>query len=231
MSLSNPVPGAIVGDQFGPRGFVPGVGFMGEHTGQDFEAPAGTPIFAANNGRVDRVWIDKMLDGRPAGGNMVSIVGDGVETRYAHMLNRTPLNVGDTVVAGKTVVGLVGSTGASNGPHLHFEVLIGGVFVDPMPLLNEPTPEPDPEQPKTKGSKVTLYYTTANDKRGNGGGGTDPTFALAGDSPGTPANWLETKDLKLAQQWAEVHGNAVWLSKAIWARWKGHYSSALKIQK
>ena len=98
------------------------------HTGVDLVAPAGTPIFATGAGRVLRSGI--------AGGygNMVEIQhADGLVTRYAHMQS-VAVGVGDPVTAG-TVVGALGSTGESTGPHLHYEIRRGDVAVDPMPFL------------------------------------------------------------------------------------------------
>jgi murein DD-endopeptidase MepM/ murein hydrolase activator NlpD len=98
------------------------------HMGVDLVAPAGTPIFATGAGRVLRSGI--------AGGygNMVEIQhADGLVTRYAHMQSLA-VGVGDPVTAG-TVVGTLGSTGESTGPHLHYEIRRGAAAVDPMPFL------------------------------------------------------------------------------------------------
>ncbi|WP_225768850.1 M23 family metallopeptidase [Inquilinus sp. Marseille-Q2685] len=98
------------------------------HTGVDLVAPAGTPIFATGAGRV--------LRSGPAGGygNMVEVQhADGLVTRYAHMQSLA-VGVGDPVAVG-TVVGTLGSTGESTGPHLHYEVRRGDIPVDPMPFL------------------------------------------------------------------------------------------------
>jgi murein DD-endopeptidase MepM/ murein hydrolase activator NlpD len=98
------------------------------HAGVDLVAPAGAAIFATGAGRVLRSGI--------AGGygNMVEIQhADGLVTRYAHMQS-VAVGVGDPVTAG-TVVGTLGSTGESTGPHLHYEIRRGDVAVDPMPFL------------------------------------------------------------------------------------------------
>lgn len=100
----------------------------GRHTGLDFSADAGTPVFAAEGGTVtvQSSWW--------AGPNHVVIDhGDGFQTAYAHMRSTT-VQTGDTVTAGQ-VIGEVGSLGNSTGDHLHFEVLIDGVKVDPMLFL------------------------------------------------------------------------------------------------
>lgn len=100
----------------------------GHHTGQDFSATAGTPILAAAAGIVVSVG-----DGGPYG-NLTQIQHpDGVQTWYAHQ-SEIRVKVGDRVRPG-AVIGLVGSTGNSTGPHLHFEVRIGNALVDPRAWL------------------------------------------------------------------------------------------------
>jgi murein DD-endopeptidase MepM/ murein hydrolase activator NlpD len=113
---------APVGDVFGPRG-------ARFHTGIDFPAPAGAGVVAAGAGRVTYAgW-------RAGGwGKLVAIAhGNGVRTLYAH-LRRVDVRVGDRVGAGFQV-GLIGSTGISTGPHLHFEVRLRGAAVDPLTAL------------------------------------------------------------------------------------------------
>ena len=101
--------------------------FTGEirmHQGIDIDAPAGAPIWAADGGVVT-------FAGERGGFGKLVIVdhGDGVETYYAHQ-QRIDVSVGDEIAAGHQL-GLVGSTGRSTGPHLHFEVRIDGAPVDP----------------------------------------------------------------------------------------------------
>lgn len=102
----------------------------GYHTGLDFAGATGTPIVAADAGKV--------VTAGPGGayGNMVEIKhSDGTMTRYAH-LSSLNVSVGDAVSRGQRV-GSMGSTGNSTGPHLHFEVLTSkGVQVDPEEYLN-----------------------------------------------------------------------------------------------
>ena len=76
---------------------------------------------------------------------------------------------------------------------------------------------------------ASLYYTTKNDKRA-GQGGTNPTWYLAGDSPGTPANWLPIQDQKLANELAAQLGNAAWLTQATAEDWKKQYLSPVRTQ-
>ena len=98
------------------------------HRGTDIPAPEGTPILAAHSGTVlVSGWNDSY-------GNQVLLDnGAGLSTRYAHM-TQTAVTAGETVTAGQ-VIGYVGSTGDSTGNHLHFEVMQGGVRVDPLSLV------------------------------------------------------------------------------------------------
>lgn len=98
------------------------------HGGIDIAAPTGTPIRAARGGVVSRAgWVG-------AYGFLVIVDhGGGWETRYAH-LSRIDVQSGQRVAQGG-VVGLVGSTGASTGPHLHFEVRRDGIALDPLAFL------------------------------------------------------------------------------------------------
>ncbi|MEO6040766.1 MAG: M23 family metallopeptidase [Croceibacterium sp.] len=103
-----------------------GVGAM--HTGLDFRGPIGGPIHAAAAGTVSFV-------GQRSGyGNVLEIShGNGLLTRYAHM-SAFRAAVGEPVAAGE-VIGLIGSSGRSTGPHLHFEVRINDRAVNPRPFL------------------------------------------------------------------------------------------------
>ena len=110
---------ATITDGFGPRGnrFHPGV---------DFPAPPGTPVFAARSGRV--TWAAWRSDGY---GLEVSIAhGSGVRSMYAH-LSSVAVRRGARVAKG-TLIGRVGSTGLSTGPHLHFELRLRGAAIDPV---------------------------------------------------------------------------------------------------
>jgi murein DD-endopeptidase MepM/ murein hydrolase activator NlpD len=97
------------------------------HSGTDFQNADGK-AYAAASGTVAAVTRDS------AYGNMVTIAhGQGISTRYAH-LARPLVRPGDEVTAAQ-VIGQIGSTGLSTGPHLHFEVQVGGVFQDPAVWL------------------------------------------------------------------------------------------------
>ena len=100
----------------------------GHHTGLDFAAPSGTPVFAALAGKV------LQEDAGGAYGNHIVVRHDnGVKTLYAH-LTSTKVRPGDRVLRGQ-VIGTVGSTGNSTGPHLHFEVIKNGTQRDPKDFL------------------------------------------------------------------------------------------------
>lgn len=107
-----------------------------DHTGLDLAAPCGTPIVAPVGGTVSiSGWIDSF------GGNMVYLNQDnGYQTRFAHLNTWPPVVPGQYVAAGQTI-GWVGTTGASTGCHLHFEVIPGFndnyyvPYMDPYPFL------------------------------------------------------------------------------------------------
>jgi len=118
---------ASISSSFGYRSdpFNGGAAF---HSGIDFRGPRGAPIFAAANGVVSFAGLRKGY------GKCVEIShGNGLTTRYAHM-SRIGSRVGQKVDAGE-VIGAIGSTGRSTGPHLHFEVRIHGRAVNPRPFL------------------------------------------------------------------------------------------------
>jgi murein DD-endopeptidase MepM/ murein hydrolase activator NlpD len=118
VSFARPISAAI-GDGFGPRD-------NRFHPGLDFPAPFGTPVYAARSGTV--TW----AGWRPGGyGNLVSVAhGGGVRTMYAHLSSIAVVR-GQRVVTG-ALLGRVGSTGLSTGPHLHFEVRLRGASIDPL---------------------------------------------------------------------------------------------------
>jgi murein DD-endopeptidase MepM/ murein hydrolase activator NlpD len=98
------------------------------HGGADFLSPAGTPVLAANSGRV--MLADQLYY---SGGTVVIDHGLGVVSLYAH-LSAIDARAGDTVSAAQ-VVGRVGATGRVTGAHLHWTVRISGARVDPLSLL------------------------------------------------------------------------------------------------
>ncbi|WP_294393510.1 M23 family metallopeptidase [uncultured Sphingomonas sp.] len=120
--MKMPVAGHLT-SSFGMR-FHPVLGYGRMHKGIDYGAPMGSPIVAATTGRVT-------FAGWHGGhGNYVQIRHDGgLGTGYAHM-SRIKVHAGESVAAGQ-VIGYVGSTGLSTGPHLHFEVFRNNVAVNP----------------------------------------------------------------------------------------------------
>ena len=100
------------------------------HTGTDMACPTGTPILAAMSGKVVTAGQNRIY------GNYVILDhGNGYQTVYAHM-SKIIATKGQWVSQG-TRIGLVGSTGYSTGPHLHFTVYKNGKLVDPMTVLNK----------------------------------------------------------------------------------------------
>ena len=95
------------------------------HAGMDFSANVGTPVYVTGNGKVKQAGWDGLY------GNCIVVEhGFGYVTRYAH-LNKIKVKVGQEVVRGE-VIGEVGSTGKSTGPHLHYEVHVKGQVVNPV---------------------------------------------------------------------------------------------------
>ena len=118
-----PIVGSAYSDSYGPRG-------AGFHYGIDMSAPFGTPEVAVMAGTVSYMAMDG------AGGNEAYLAAnDGNVYYYAHM---SQFVGGPRQVAQGEVLGLLGSTGDSTGPHLHFEIRIGGANgqrIDPYPTL------------------------------------------------------------------------------------------------
>ncbi len=99
--------------------------FHWRHPGVDIAGPSGTPIYAADDGIVEYAgW------GKGYGLQVVINHGDGVRTRYAHS-SKLLVNRGDQVSKGQNIA-LMGSTGRSTGPHIHFEIYINGKRVNPL---------------------------------------------------------------------------------------------------
>jgi murein DD-endopeptidase MepM/ murein hydrolase activator NlpD len=126
--MRTPINGARLSSGFGMRRH-PILGYSRMHRGTDFAAPTGTPILAAGEGVVVRAGPNGSY------GNYVRIRhGDGYETSYAHMSRfARGLRAGTRVRQGQ-IIGYVGSTGRSTGPHLHYEVMRRGAQVNPMTL-------------------------------------------------------------------------------------------------
>ena len=124
--VRKPVPVGIMRSGFGERDH-PLLHYMKMHTGVDWAAPFGTPIFAAGNGVIDEIGL------KGGYGKYVRIRHtNGYQTAYGHMTAfARGLDVGSRVRQGQ-IIGFVGSTGLSTGSHVHFEILINDRFVNPM---------------------------------------------------------------------------------------------------
>ena len=125
--LGLPIEGMTKADVTSPFGGRPSPGGIGStnHKGTDFGFPAGTPVYACESGTVVHAGL------KGGYGKCVIIDhGNGIQTLYAHQ-SRLNVAAGQRVVRGQCI-GAVGSTGNSTGPHLHLEVRVNGVPVDPM---------------------------------------------------------------------------------------------------
>jgi len=124
-----PIKDAPMTSPFNPKRMHPVLKKVMPHNGMDFGSPTGTPVGAASSGTVSFVG-----DGGPSG-NLVKISHAGdIETGYAHLSRfEEGIRVGDKVKR-LQVIGYVGSTGRSTGPHLHFSASKKGVFFDPVTL-------------------------------------------------------------------------------------------------
>ncbi len=126
--VRKPLETGIMRSPFGDRNH-PLLGIMKAHTGVDWGAPLGTPIYAAGNGIVDKVGWESGY------GKYVKIRhANGYETAYGHMTAFARSTAAGARVRQGQVIGYVGSTGLSTGPHLHYEIIVNGRWVDPMRL-------------------------------------------------------------------------------------------------
>ena len=176
---SSPIEGPLPSGAgaFGPR-IHPVTGASSFHTGADIGAPTGTPIHAAAAGVVTSAeWRGAF------GYSMLSDHGGGVETQYSHMPNAAAFAVkpGTRVVPGQ-VVGHVGSTGYSTGPHLHFEVHVGGTPVDPVGFL------------ASKGTRYGAKPMDPNQAQAQGDVVQAADQPVSNGTPGQTPNTITTKD-------------------------------------
>ncbi len=126
--LKTPLDGARLSSSFGMRKH-PISGFNKMHKGVDFAAPKGTPIYAGGNGVIEYI-------GRNGGyGNYIRIRhNNNYKTAYAHLSNyKKGISKGSRVNQGD-IIGFVGSTGVSTGPHLHYEIIYNNKQINPMKL-------------------------------------------------------------------------------------------------
>jgi murein DD-endopeptidase MepM/ murein hydrolase activator NlpD len=124
--VRKPVAEGEIRSGFGARKH-PILGYVRAHTGVDWGAPMGTPIYASGNGTIEKIGLEGGY------GRYIRIRhANGYETAYGHMSAFAKgLDVGRNVRQGQ-IIGFVGSSGVSTGPHLHYEIIINTRFVDPM---------------------------------------------------------------------------------------------------
>jgi murein DD-endopeptidase MepM/ murein hydrolase activator NlpD len=127
LPLGEPLADYEITSPFGPRR-DPINGQTGFHEGVDLGAPVGTPVVATGDGQVDWAgWRDRY-------GQLVEVDhGWGLRTRYAH-LSKIMVHAGERVRRG-TPVGLLGETGRTTGPHLHYEVRVNEQPTNPMKFI------------------------------------------------------------------------------------------------
>jgi murein DD-endopeptidase MepM/ murein hydrolase activator NlpD len=142
--LRQPVPNGKFRSPFGTR-FHPILRYRKMHWGVDWAAPRGTPILAAGNGMIESA-------GWESGYGKQTVIrhANGYVTSYSHQ-SRIPENIkpGTRVRQGQ-IIGYVGSTGLSTGPHLHYEVTVNGTKVDPMRIRL-------PKGQELKGKDLALF--------------------------------------------------------------------------
>ncbi|WP_082992594.1 M23 family metallopeptidase [Erythrobacter sp. QSSC1-22B] len=136
-----PIAGVRLSSNYGVR-LHPILGTWSQHHGVDLTAEVGTPVRATADGTITQAeWAGNY-------GLLVKISHGGhMETRYAH-LSLLGAAKGQRVRKGD-VIGYVGSTGRSTGPHLHYEVRIAGTSIDPNPFLALRNDERDHDHPRT----------------------------------------------------------------------------------
>ena len=125
--LRNPVPNGVFKSGFGMRRH-PILGYSRMHTGTDWAAPRGTPIIAAGNGTVEKAgW-----DSGGYGNQTLIRHANGYVSSYNHQSAIAKgVTPGAKVKQGQ-VIGWIGTTGLSTGPHLHYELIVNGTKVDPL---------------------------------------------------------------------------------------------------
>ena len=144
--MKTPIDGARMSSGYGMR-HHPVLGYSKMHKGVDFAAPTGTPIYAAGNGTVE------LAGRRGSYGNFIRIRHNGsLKTAYAHLSKiKSGVTPGARINQGE-IIGYVGTTGRSTGPHLHYEVLVDGKHANPRGV-NIPTGE------QLQGTELVKFHT------------------------------------------------------------------------
>lgn len=166
--MKTPIDGARLSSGFGFRRH-PILGYTKQHAGIDFAAPTGTPIYAAGDGTI----VQRYRSG--SYGNYVKVRHNNLyDTAYAHMSRFAKFSQGQRVSQGD-IIGYVGTTGRSTGPHLHYEVHKNGVPINPLsdkvPTVSTVTVAMKENMKSSKkrlsdlrsGKKLTAIYKTIND--------------------------------------------------------------------
>ena len=118
-----------ISSRFNPRRMHPVLHVVMPHNGCDFAAKPGTPVYAIGAGTVQFVG-----EAGPSG-NLVTVAHEGgIESGYAHLSRFAPGIAAGTQVEARTLIGYVGTTGRSTGPHLHLSAKRNGAFIDPLSL-------------------------------------------------------------------------------------------------
>ena len=124
--LKTPLRYVRVSSKFDRHRFHPILHVERAHLGIDYAAPVGTPVWASSGGKVTECEMK-----RGSGNTVVLAHGNGITTRYYHLSRFARGLKAGKLVKQKDVIGFVGTTGLSTGPHLHFSVTKNGAFVDP----------------------------------------------------------------------------------------------------
>ncbi len=135
--LKTPLRYVRISSKFDLKRFHPILHTVRAHLGVDYAAPVGTPVWAPASGKV--VQAEMM---RGSGNTIVLLHANGLQTRYFHLSRFAKGLKPGKQVAQKEVIGFVGTTGLSTGPHLHFSVVKNGQYIDPdkLPLQREAGP-------------------------------------------------------------------------------------------
>ena len=170
--LRKPVPNGVFGSPFGGRRH-PILGYVRMHTGVDWRAPRGSPILAAGNGVVEKAgWANGY------GNQTIIRHGNGYQTSYNHQnAIASGVTPGARVRQGQ-LIGYVGSTGLSTGPHLHYEVIVNGAKVDPMRIRM-------PNSQSLSGKQLEVFMRERNR--------IDQLLDGKGDAPAKVANTSQAK--------------------------------------
>ena len=188
-----PLPGiSKVSSKFGPR-TPPCPGASSYHGGIDIGAASGTPIMSYAAGTV----VQNVAWNKTAGNYIKIDHGNGVCSRYLHMVQPSPLAVGTQVAAGQEV-GKVGNTGVGTGAHLHFEIHINGEKVDPLLYVNP-----------GGGTKDNPSIDSGSTSSGTSGVISTPTMStVPSGTIGSPSNGLLYEDQKQDNTNAPIEGNS-----------------------